>query len=187
MARFEGGWLSRAAMGIAAISVAGELASVSPAASQETGQAPITVRDFIGCWRSTGPSGIIIRTDYNKPDGYKAASQEIMLSFDPVGGGPEYSELVNSTLDVWSESEGFYIPSQYLSGVFDPVAKSVIIGAPDQGNSTNYRLGDQLVMVHHKATETSADNSLRYLKKISCEAMKERRDELHSTLKLNPE
>jgi hypothetical protein len=144
----------------------------------------ITVGDYLGCWISTEPAGLTIETDLSKPDGYLVLVESMMLSIERVNDKPEFRDLVKGAFDIWSDADKTLIPTQYYNGVFDPVARSIVQGAPGQGNSTIYVEGDKLIYVHHKASEKSSHMSLRYLGKIDCKDMSERRSKLQETHKL---
>lgn len=162
------------------------MAAPSPTMADEQ-KKTVTIQDYLGCWISIEPSAITIETDYNKPDQYLVRIESMMLSIEQVGGGREFRDLVKGAFDIWSDSEKFYIPTQYYNGVFNPVVRSIIQGGPGQGNSTFHLEGDQIVMVHHKASERSSDMSVRYLKRIDCKEMLERRAKIHASYRLQPE
>lgn len=147
-----------------------------------------TVQDYFGCWISTEPSALTIETDYNKPDGYIVRIEMMMLSIEPVDSSkPEFRDLVKGAFDIWSDNAKFFIPTQYYNGVFDPVTRFIIQGGPGQGNSTFHLKGDEIVFVHHKSSERSSDMSVRYLKRLDCKEMLERRTKLQATYTLLPE
>ena len=147
----------------------------------------VTVEDYLGCWISIEPSALTIETDWSKPDQYIVRIESMMLSIEKVDERPEFRDLVKGAFDIWSDDEKFYIPTQYYNGVFNPVVRSIIQGGPGQGNSTFYLEGDQIVMVHHKSSEKSSDMSVRYLKRLDCSEMLERRAKLQADYRLQPE
>ena len=147
----------------------------------------VTLQDYFGCWISTEPSALTIETDYTKPDGYIVRIESMMLSIEPVDSKPEFRDLVKGAFDIWSDNAKFFIPTQYHNGVFNPVTRSIIQGGPGQGNSTFYLKGDEIVFVHHKSSERSSDMSVRYLKRLDCKEMLERRAKLQATYTLLPE
>ncbi|MEZ5889866.1 MAG: hypothetical protein R3D52_06205 [Xanthobacteraceae bacterium] len=147
----------------------------------------VTAQDYFGCWISTEPAALTIETDYNKPDGYIVRIEMMMLSIEPVDSKPEFRDLVKGAFDIWSDDAKFFIPTQYYNGVFNPVTRAIIQGGPGQGNTTFYLRGDEIVFVHHKSCERSSDMSVRYLKRLDCKEMLERRAKLQATYTLLPE
>jgi hypothetical protein len=119
--------------------------------------------------------------------GYVALIESMMLSIERVNTKPEFRDLVKGAFDIWSDADKTLIPTQYYNGVFNPVVRSIIQGAPGQGNSTLYLEDYTLVFVHHKATEKSSDMSVRYLKRLDCKEMVEQRTKLQSTYTVLPE
>lgn len=163
------------------------VAGHSTTAISDEKQMSVTLEDYLGCWISIEPSALTIETDYDKPDGYIVRIESMMLSIERVDSKPEFRDLVKGSFDVWSDNAKFYIPTQYYNGVFNPVVRSIIQGGPGQGNSTFYLDGEKLVFIHHKASERSSDMSVRYLKRLDCKEMLERRAKLQATLTLLPE
>lgn len=147
----------------------------------------LTTQDYLGCWISTEPSPLTIETDWRKPGQYLVRIESMMLSIELVDEKREFRNLVKGAFDVWSDAEKFYIPTQYYNGVFNPVVRSIIQGGPGQGNSTFYLEGDQIIMVHHKSSEKSSDMSVRYLKRLDCTEMLERRAQIQAEYRLQSE
>ena len=138
------------------------------------GQSGDNTKSFYGCWVTVEPTGITFLSKVEEPD-YKSFVQSMMLRIEPFSDKEAFGYLVKGGFDIWSESDNFYIPTQYFNGAYDPVDKSLIVGAPKQGNSTIRHDGERIYYIHHKSTETASDMSVRMLEAIDCSEMLSRR------------
>lgn len=144
-------------------------------AGEAHGNDVVPLEAFMGCWAMSEATGTMIQYDGFKKDGYMLAEELAMLSVEPVEGGAPFRYLVKGTLDVWSETKGYYMPTIYYDAVYDPVRGALIT------DSTLYLVDDQMVFVHHRTTSASSDRALRYLSRVDCSEIDKKRAEVHST------
>lgn len=169
--RFEFGVLAALSLGVMSLS-----SHPTTAAGQEIAQRD----DFVGCWMMKKPTTIAFLTDSSKKDGYQTALEFMMMQVEPMEGGELSKNLIKGSSDVWSEKGKYYIDTRYFIGSYDPVFGTIEQGARADGTSTFHMVGDQLIYVHHKSTNKSADMSVRYLDKVDCHLVAEKRTENHA-------
>ncbi len=131
---------------------------------------------FVGCWLSPKAYGTISTSDAFKADGYSLAEDFSAVSIEPIEGDA-FTNVVKGTIDVWSETGGYYIPTIYYGGVYDPIRDAIL------SDSAFYVVGDRLYFVHHRTTDKHADRALRILDRVDCGTIQAKRAEVHQTYK----